>query len=111
MSERKPTYANARNILPADLLRLIRCHFPGGLLWIPSERDIFGERRSLVLEMKEMGVSTSEIAKLAKITPRRVRQIVAEAAKKDDSRASLNDCCESGFERNMLPPQISGQPG
>lgn len=87
MSEKKPTYANARDILPTDLLRLIRCHFPGGLLWIPSTRDFFGERRALVIEMKEMGISTSEIAKLAKITSRRVRQIVAEAGKENDSRA------------------------
>ena len=89
VGDKKPTYANARDVLPADLLRLVRCHFPGGLLWIPSQRDPFGERRALVLEMKEMGVSTSEIAKLAKITPRRVRQIVVEAGRGDDSKVVL----------------------
>ncbi|MCL4553266.1 MAG: hypothetical protein M1305_06940 [Candidatus Marsarchaeota archaeon] len=81
MNERKPGYANARDVLPPDLVQEIRLHFKGGLLWIPSDRDYFGKRKTLVLELKEQGFRTTDIAGLANLTPRRVRQIVMEAGR------------------------------
>ena len=75
----KSSYANARTVLPDDVLEAVQQHYTG-LLWIPrSERDprFYRERRRLVLQLKRSGVSTVEIARLAGVTPRRVRQIVA----------------------------------
>ncbi len=69
-------YANARDVLPPDLLEAVREHFTG-LLWVPSDSGFYEERRRLVLALKEQGISTNEVARLAGITPRRVRQIVA----------------------------------
>ena len=70
-------YANARDVLPPDLLEAVREHFTG-LLWVPSDSGFYEERRRLVLALKEQGISTNEVACLAGITPRRVRQIVQE---------------------------------
>ena len=70
-------YANAKNALPSALRREVQQHFTG-LLWIPADTQFFALRRKLVLALKDQGVSTREIGKLAGITPRRVRQIVAK---------------------------------
>jgi len=73
-------YANARDVLPAEVLRSVQEHF-AGCLWVPrSERDpkFYGHRRRLVLALKAKGVSVDEIARLAGITDRRVYQIVKE---------------------------------
>ena len=70
-------YANAKNALPPALLREVQQHFTG-MLWIPADTQFFALRRKLVLALKDQGVSTREIGKLAGITPRRVRQIVAK---------------------------------
>lgn len=72
----KRDYANAKDVLPSELLRAIQEHFTG-LLWVPSDTCFYHERRRLVLALKEQGISTTEVARLAGITPRRVRQIVA----------------------------------
>jgi len=74
------SYANARDVLPAEVLRSVQEHF-AGCLWVPrSERDpkFYGHRRRLVLALKAKGVSVDEIARLAGITDRRVYQIVRE---------------------------------
>ena len=73
----KRDYANAKDVLPPDLLRSVQEHFTG-LLWVPSDTCFYHERRRLVLALKEQGISTREIAKLSGVTPRRVRQIFAE---------------------------------
>jgi len=72
------SYANGRHVLPADLLAAVQEQF-AGLLWSPSKYSFFDERRDLVLSLKAKGVPTSEVARLAKITTRRVRQIVRQA--------------------------------
>jgi predicted transcriptional regulator len=79
----KRDYANAKDVLPPDLLRAVQEHFTG-LMWVPSDTCFYHERRRLVLALKEQGISTCEIAKLSGVTPRRVRQIFAE------SRAELS---------------------
>ena len=57
---------------------LVRQHFTG-LLWVPSDVGFYEERRKLVLALKGQGVPTREIARLSGVTPRRVRQIVAQS--------------------------------
>ena len=71
-------YANARNVLPPDLLRTLQQHFTG-LLWVPADTHFYETRRKLVLALRDQGVHTREIAQLAGVTPRRVRQILARA--------------------------------
>ena len=71
-------YANAKEVLPPELYRQVQEHFTG-LLWVSPDTQFYAERRRLVLALKEQGVSTQEISKLAGVTTRRVRQIVAKA--------------------------------
>jgi predicted transcriptional regulator len=73
----KRRYANAKDVLPPELLRAVQEQFTG-LLWVPGDTCFYLERRRLVLALKNQGISTREIARLSGITPRRVRQIVAE---------------------------------
>jgi predicted transcriptional regulator len=73
----KRRYANAKDVLPPELLRAVQEQFTG-LLWVPGDTCFYRERRRLVLALKNQGISTREIALLSGITPRRVRQIVAE---------------------------------
>ena len=74
----KRRYANANDVLPPELLRAVQEQFTG-LLWVPGDTCFYQERRRLVLALKGQGISTREIARLSGITPRRVRQIVAES--------------------------------
>ncbi len=73
-----PRYANARDVLPPELLCAVQQHFTG-LLWIPAGTRLYAVRRKLVLVLRDQGVHTQEIAQLAGVTPRRVRQILAQA--------------------------------
>jgi DNA-binding NarL/FixJ family response regulator len=76
------TYANARRVLPPDLLASIQQHYSGGLLYIPpAGAAYFTERRWLILELRSRGVKTAEIARMACVSPRRVLQILAQAKK------------------------------
>ena len=69
-------YANARDVLPDDLFRSVQEHFTG-LLWIPSQKPFYENRRQFVLALYDQGVALSEITRLAGITTRRVRQIIS----------------------------------
>jgi len=84
----KRDYANAKDVLPPDLLRTVQEHFTG-LLWVPSDTCFYHERRRLVLALKDQGISTREIARLSGVTPRRVRQIFAES--RTESSPTLDD--------------------
>lgn len=64
-------YANARDVLPPDLLEAVREHFTG-LLWVPSDSGFYEERRRLFLVLKEQVISTSEVGRLAGIMQPRV---------------------------------------
>ena len=74
----KYRYANAKEVLPQDLFHQVQQHFTG-LLWVPANTHFYETRRKLVLALTDQGVSTREIGKLAGVTPRRVRQILAKA--------------------------------
>ena len=73
----KRPYATARDVVPPDALGTALRQFIV-LLWVPSDVGFYEERRKLVLALKGQGVPTREIARLSGVTPRRVRQIVAQ---------------------------------
>ena len=74
----KNPYANAEDILPTELVQEIR-KYCSGLLWIPHTlRSIREARKNLILNLHNQGTSNKEIAQLAKVTDRRVRQIIGE---------------------------------
>ena len=49
-------YANARDILPAEILRAVQSHFHG-MLWVPRYSDPYSECKELVLKLKHKGVA------------------------------------------------------
>ena len=71
-----PSYLNGREVLPPDVLAEVQKH-ASGLIWIPSPKTFYHERRQLNLTLREQGVPTREIARLAGISVRRVNQVVA----------------------------------
>jgi hypothetical protein len=78
-------YANAKNILPADLLKQVQ-QYHTGILWIPTPSRFYNERRQLVIALHQQGIESREIANLAGITIRRVNQILAAERKVDKNR-------------------------
>ena len=82
-------YANAKDVLPPELFSEVQQDFTG-LLWVPANTQFYETRRKLVLALTDQGVSTREIGKLAGVTTRRVRQILAKdrASKPTHSDAS-----------------------
>jgi len=81
----KRDYANAKDVLPPELLRAVQEHFIG-LLWVPSDTCFYHERRQLVIALHEQGINTKEIAQLSGVTTRRVNQILAARRKESESR-------------------------
>lgn len=71
-----PAYLNGHEVLPPDVLAEVQ-KYASGLIWIPSPRTFFRERRQLILTLREQGVPTREIARLAGISVRRVNQVAA----------------------------------
>ncbi|HOC93364.1 MAG TPA: hypothetical protein PKH33_13495 [bacterium] len=70
------SYKNAAEILPEELINEIRKYFPGGILWVPGTGEERKERDELVVFLKKNGVTTKEIAGLAKLTPGQIRRII-----------------------------------
>jgi|GEM_PF-289228 len=81
----KRDYANAKDVLPSELLHAVQEHFTG-LLWVPSDTCFYHERRRLVLGLKNQGISTREIARLSGVTTRRVNQILAAHRRETENR-------------------------
>jgi Mor family transcriptional regulator len=81
--ERSP-YANAREILPQQVLLNVQHHFEGGLLWIPPrearKEKTRGhlERNRQILEEKAGGASTKVLADKYGLSTERIRQLVRE---------------------------------
>ncbi len=71
-----PSYLNGRQVLPPGVLAEVQKH-ASGLIWIPSPKTFYHERRQLILTLREQGVPTKEIARLAGLSVRRVNQVVA----------------------------------
>lgn len=84
LSTRKQwAYISARDVLPQELLAVVQQHFSGGFIYIPPPANsYYTERRKLVLALHLQGVPTGEIAAMACVSPRRVRQILAQAKTK-----------------------------
>ena len=74
-------YANAKNILPLELLKEVQ-KYHTGVLWVPEPSGFYQERRQLVIALSEQGSKSVEIANLAGITSRRVNQILAAHKKR-----------------------------
>jgi hypothetical protein len=71
-------YANARDVLPSELLALVqRCYV--GLVYIPTP-SCKRRRNEQICELRNRGLSVEEIAKAAGLSTRRVWQILKERA-------------------------------
>jgi len=66
-------YANATQILPAELISEIKRYFTDGMLFIPKGEIDRKERASLVVQLVEQNVPAREVAMLAELTPQHVR--------------------------------------
>jgi hypothetical protein len=86
----KKRYACAHAVLPPDVVEAVQAHFTG-LLWVPSNKLFYAERKKLVLALKEEGVPIKEIARLAGISPRRVHQILKNPGCDKKSSDTFND--------------------
>jgi len=70
-------YANAKNVLPEDLLNQIKPYFAHGLLYVAGTERQGSAKAELVLGMAAQGAPKEKIAATLGITRRRVNQIVA----------------------------------
>ena len=75
---RVSSYANATEVLPAELVKTIQ-QYHTGMLYVPSTGSYYDKRKTLILTLVEKGVSAKEISRLAGVSARRVRQIVHDA--------------------------------
>ena len=69
------TYANAKDVLPPDLLEEVRKHYTGPL-YVPRDKSAV-EKRDLVINLAQSNTSTAMIAKVTELSRRRVNQILA----------------------------------
>lgn len=74
-------YINGQEVLPPELLAEVQKHV-SGLVWIPSPNTFYRERRALIHTLREQGVPTTEIARLAGISVRRVNQVASQKKKR-----------------------------
>lgn len=72
-----PAYINARDVLPPDLLAEVQKHYVG-LMKVPSPDTFFDDRLKAILSLRDQGVPSREIARLAGLSHRRVNQILAK---------------------------------
>lgn len=85
MRKDQPDYGNARDVLPARLLREVQKRFEGGLLWVPARarqrrktrRD--AERNRQIVRDRRSGRCARELARRHRLSVERIRQIVKEA--------------------------------
>ena len=70
-------YANARDVLPSEVLSLVQQHY-AGLLYIPVP-SCNQRRDEQICEMHSRGHSVEEIAKTTGLSRRRVWQILKKA--------------------------------
>ncbi len=69
------TYANAKDVLPANLLITVQQHYTG-ILWIPTSKRSYQERNKLIVDLRRHGACSREIGILTGLTTRRVNQIL-----------------------------------
>jgi predicted transcriptional regulator len=71
-------YANARVVLPAEVLALVQRHY-NGLLWIPPPAGA-PDRHDQIHRMRADGMPMAEIAVRVGLSERRVRQILKQSS-------------------------------
>jgi len=76
----KKHYANAKDVLPLELIEQIRKHYTG-MLYISGE-DTRGRKRQLIINLAKQGASTAEIAAIVGVSSRRVNQILTRKRRK-----------------------------
>jgi hypothetical protein len=70
-------YANAKNVLPEELLREVKKHHTG-FLWIPKDESR-EKKKKLVIALRKEGMTSNEISRVAGLSARRVSQIIKES--------------------------------
>ena len=73
-------YANAKDVLPSELLEQVREHFTG-TLYIPEKNDA-NRNRDLIITLAKSGAGAAEIARIAGVSARRVNQVIARKRRK-----------------------------
>ena len=69
-------YANAKDVLPPELLALVR-QYHTGHLWVPDGGAYYRERNELILRLYGEGVAVRDISAAVHLCEKRVRQIIA----------------------------------
>lgn len=83
-------YANAEKVLPNYVLRLIREHFPSGLLWISPDGSPSKTEKEIIRLLKQ-GLGASEIALKVHRSRRRVNQILKAYWEKPEKGTESED--------------------
>jgi RecA/RadA recombinase len=69
-------YANAKDVLPPELLEQVREYYTGNL-YVPGKNDA-KQKRELIITLAKSGADTAEIASIAGVSTRRVNQVIAK---------------------------------
>ena len=73
-------YANAKEVLPPELLEQIREHFTG-TLYVPG-KDEAKPKTELIVTLAKSGADAAEIANIAGVSVRRVNQVISKKRRK-----------------------------
>ncbi|MDD5699533.1 MAG: hypothetical protein PHH77_13040 [Victivallaceae bacterium] len=69
-------YANAKDVLPPELLEQVREYFTGNL-YIPGKNDV-NHKCGLIITLAKSGAGVPEIARIAGVSTRRVNQVISK---------------------------------
>jgi hypothetical protein len=75
-------YANAKDVLPEDLLKALQKHHTG-MLWVPENSKTCECAKNIIL-LHQQGFTAKEIAFIVERSPRRVHQVLAGECDKID---------------------------
>jgi len=70
------SYANAKDVLPPELLEQVKEHYTGNL-YIPGKNNV-NRKRELIITLAKSGAGTAEIARIAGVSTRRVNQVISK---------------------------------
>jgi DNA-binding NarL/FixJ family response regulator len=76
----KSSYANAKDVLPAELVEQIQEHF-SGKLYIPNKRPS-NQNSDLIIKLAKAGAEVEEIADIVGVSTRRVNQVISRKRRK-----------------------------
>jgi hypothetical protein len=72
---------NARDVLPEEVVKQIQKYYHGHM-WVPPAVNAPNKRRANVLALYMQGRTQVDIARIVKLTPQRVWQIIAKERRK-----------------------------